>query len=464
MLNLAELEKLYAEMGDQEFARLSREDLVDAAQPYYDREARRRGLPDPPLQAQQLKVPTQPAKVTSERILAEARNRLASSVEADVRRVKKLYAEMSEEDFAHINPTDVSSFARPFYAREARRRGLPDPESQVQRATLSPCGSEAQAATFAAPISDPEQIFRDAESRRIARKCEREFLTNLPRSGQGPWRVLLAYKTMVVPAEQRGDKLILWLRRFHVKRSKGMRFSELLVAACQVLGYPLTVQDSTFKSSDAEVMPQFLPLFLVWGCWGTAMLLIKPELFVTTAVLPLIVLVFLMYLLGERIGYHDLDPAFAKEQTLDLINEIRQRRGEHGDDSVLIVRCQNSFWRDIVELCLRFASALVIDVTEVSDNVIWELKTALRLMAPESITLVRGLRDSESARLPREVQETLVAELGAEESNRVQRFFYAQRAGKGERESLEKELQARLAVAVAFSEHRRTFAISHPNC
>jgi hypothetical protein len=322
---------------------------------------------------------------------------------------------------------------------------------------------------LAAPISDPEQIFREAERRRMARKREREMLTNLPRSGQGPWRVLLAYKTMVVPDEQRGDKLIVWLRRFHVEHSRGLRFSELLVAACQGLGYPLTVQDSTFKSSDDEFLPRFLPVLLVWGCWGTATLFIKPELFFTTAVLPLVVLVFLMYFLGGRLGYHDLQPESAQEETLELIDEIRQRRGNRGDDSVLIVRCQDSFWRDIVQLCLRFASALVIDVTEVSDNVIWELKTALRLMAPESITLVRGLRDSESAGLPRAVQEALVAELGAEESGRVQRFFYPQRARKldyrkgGERESLEKELQARLAVAVAFSEHRRAFEISGRN-
>ncbi len=470
VLNLAELEKLYAEMGDLEFARLCREDLVTAARPYYDRERRRRGLPETRSRPRPVKVPGEPVTVTTQKILAEARNRLASSLEADVKRAEKLYAEMSEEDFAQIGPADVSSFARPFYEHEVRRRGLPDPESLFRRLTSWLSEKEAQAATLSAPICDPETIFREAERRRDARRSEREWLTNQPRSGQGPWRVLLFYKTMVVPAKQRGDKLIVWLRRFHVRHAKGLRFSELLVAACQGLGYPLTVQDSTFKSSDAEFMPQFLPVLLVWGCWGTATLFIKPELFFTWALLPGIVLVFLMFFLGGRLGYHDLQPESAQEETLGLIDEIRQREGHHGDDSVLIVRCQDSFWRDIVQLSLRFASALVIDVTEVSDNVIWELKTALRLMAPESITLVRGLRGSETAGLPREVQEALVAELGAEDSSRVQCFFYPQGARKldyrkgGQRESLEMELRARLAVAVAFSEQRRAFGISHRNC
>jgi hypothetical protein len=228
---------------------------------------------------------------------------------------------------------------------------------------------------------------------------------------------------MVVPADYRGDKLIVWLRRFHVKRSNGLRFDELLVAACQGLGVPLTVQDSTYRSSDAEVMPRFVPYLFLWGCWVTAVCVgfIKPpaELFLASIVL----YIFLMFFLGGRIGYHDLDPGKEREQTLHLIHEIRDRRGKHGDDSVLIVRCQDSFWRDIVQLCLRYASAVVIDVTDVSENVIWELKTALQIMPPESITLARGLGDTDRAGLPPEAHEALVAELGEDGSNRVRHFF-----------------------------------------
>ena len=48
---------------------------------------------------------------------------------------------------------------------------------------------------------------------------------------------------------QKGDKLVLWLRRFHVRRPGGMKFDRLLQDSCRGLGFPLTVQDSTFRWS-----------------------------------------------------------------------------------------------------------------------------------------------------------------------------------------------------------------------
>ena len=287
------------------------------------------------------------------------------------------------------------------------------------------------------------------------------------RASQGPWNAVNIYRTMVVPADHRWDNLIVWLRRFHVKRRGGLRFNELLVAACQGLGFPLTVQDTTFRSSDDEVTPRFFPYLTLWGIWLTAMLMGLGKEFpimMMTSFLVGIVLMFLMFLLGGRIGYHNLeDPIQGREQTLHLIQEIRERRGKHGDDSVLILRCQDHFWRDIVQLCLENASAVVIDVTEVSENVIWELKTALHLLAPQSIILACGLGVGAAEELPGDALVALAAELGADGSNGVQQFFYPQHKDQidvnflrwGTKESLEEDLRARLAIAVAYSQNRQ---------
>lgn len=66
---------------------------------------------------------------------------------------------------------------------------------------------------------------------------------------------------------QKGNRLILWLRRFHVTRPAGMQFHRLLQGACSGFGFPLTVQDSTFRRSLAmsAVKMQILatPLMLV---------------------------------------------------------------------------------------------------------------------------------------------------------------------------------------------------------
>lgn len=376
--------------------------------------------------------------------------------------LEKLYAEMGAEEFAKVFREDLVDAAIPYYDREARRRGFPEPETRVQSGGI-------RAETLTVPIADTERILREADGRRDARRHDLEMLANQPTSIKGPWNIYTAYRKMVVPAHQRGDKLVVWLRRFHVKRSKSVRFNELLAAACEGLGYPLTVQDSTFRSSYAEAMPLFTPFLFVWGCWVTAELKgwiqPYPVLFLISLFLPFLA----MFFLAGRIGYKNLAPKTARERTLRLIDEIRERRGRRGDDSVLVLRCQDSFWRDIVELCLRNASAVVIDVTDVSENVIWELKTALQSLPPECITLACALGYTDRAGLPPEAREVLVAELGADGCNRVRHFFYPQLKDQlrlaqwGTKESLANELRTQLAVGVAYSENRRGVGSANRN-
>jgi len=376
--------------------------------------------------------------------------------------LERHYAEMSDGKFATIRREDLVVDARPYYDREARRRDLPEAVSWAESTEIPQHGTKAELEMLAISTPDAKGILREADGRRAARRRQLESLANVSRANQGPWNVVNNYRTMVIPADLRGDNLIVWLRRFHVKRRGGLRFSELLVAACQGLGFPLTVQDTTLRSSDDEVAPRFLPYLFLWSIWLTAMLMGLGKQFpimMMSSMLGGVVLIFLMFLLGARIGYHNLDdPLQGREQTLHLIQEIRERRGKHGDNSVLILRCQDHFWRDIVQLCLKNASAVVIDVTEVSENVIWELKTALHLMAPQSIILACGLEAGDAAELPGDALVALAAELGGDGSNRVQQFFYPQHKDQikfnlGAKESLGEDLRARLAIAVAYSQN-----------
>jgi hypothetical protein len=458
-LDLAKLEKRYAEMSDQELARISREDLAPDATSYYDREARRRGFPEPRPEAQR-------ETIQQEAFLKEARERIAGSANLALRRIERQFAEMSDGDLDSISREDLGIGARPSYDREVLRRGIHSADSPGRGARAQASDFEAQAKTAEVPVPDPERILREAERRRVDRDKQLERLANSsPRSMQGPWNIIKTHQVAVTPADLRGDKLVVWLRRFHRRRPKGLRFDQLLISSCKGLGIPLTVQDSSFKSSFDEAMPRLeVPLF-IWSCVLTAWLVgfIKPPVAVLLAIFVFPILIFLW---AGRAGYHDLAPETAREETLGLIREIRERRGKHGDDSVLIVRCQDSFWRDIVQLSLRNASSAVIDVTEISENVIWELKTALREMAPESITLACGFGQYDEPQLPREVQETLAAELGADGPGRVQKFYYPRQAYQSDRllrDSLMQELRARLAVAVAYSEYRRLFGISAPS-
>lgn len=287
---------------------------------------------------------------------------------------------------------------------------------------------------------------------------------------------------------EKGDKLVLWLRRFRVRRPGGTQFDRLLQGACSGFGFPLTVQDSTFKRSLAMslVKMQILatPLMLVSlvivmvTYRGLARAFGLPDPFSSPGLPGLVFWLFLgvwivaCVLLNisayRRLGYVLLKPANALEKTLRVIRQITKRKGWHFDTGIFVIHCDDSFWREIVELCLTCASAAVIDVTEPSQNVIWELEMAFSLMAPESIVLACGVGEGAPKEVPVPVREQLLAHLPGPAFARAQTFFYPLhhvQLGQppwGRRKDLLTELEARVASAMAINMRWRVRDVPGP--
>lgn len=239
------------------------------------------------------------------------------------------------------------------------------------------------------------------------------------------------------------DKLVVWLRRFHVTRPGGIQFDRLLRGACSGFGFALTVQDSTFRRSLAmsavkmQIMASPLALVLLMfmivilrsltRAFGLPDQLSAPDLsglgfwlFLGVWITASAVLIISAY---RRLGYVLLKPANAREKTLRVIRQITTRKGWHVDTGIFIIHCDDSFWREIVELCLTCASAAVIDVTEPSQNVIWELEKAFSLMSPESILLACGVGEGAPKEVPVLVRERLLAHLPGSALARAKSFL-----------------------------------------
>lgn len=286
------------------------------------------------------------------------------------------------------------------------------------------------------------------------------------------WYLLVIWTS----ASQRGDKLILWLRRFHIKRPGGMRFDRLLQGASSGFGYPLTVQDSTLKSSLVmaayKLQVLFTPLMLgsfvvLYAMYRGFISAFGPAFpyplassgggvvfWLILGVLVVVCGVVFVYAF-RRLGYVRLNPVNARETTLRVIHKIEKRRGWHLDIGVFVIHCDDSFWREIVQLCLNGASATVIDVTELSENVFWELETAFQIMAPQSIVLACGVGEGSPKELPVQVRDQLLMHLPAADFARAQTFFYPlyyRQMGSypwGRQKDLRDEMQLRLASAIA---------------
>jgi hypothetical protein len=376
----------------------------------------------------------------------------SSPVSLNLAELEKRYAEMGEEEFVRLRRQDLTREARPCYDREIRRRGLPYPQ-------------------IAQP--DPADLLRRMRRRKVNAFARAILIGSPLLLAMAYFNIYGTGLTFIVGmilfaavAPLKGDRLVLWLRRFHVRHPRGLHFDRLLWGACGMLSFPLTVQDSTIRRSHEMASLKFAlfsPLLVMVSLFATLAfyhIIGRPDEHSALIVLFFVVLCLALFWLAYfKLGCINLNPANARKKTLRLIHKIQTRNGWHLG-GIFVVRCGDSFWRETIELLLNSTSVTVIDVMEISDNVIWELETALRLIGPESIVVAYGVAEGAAKEIPLAQLEQLSDRLGSEWLARVQPFFYPLgrkqlgKCGWGTRRDLIRELQARLASGIAHTEYR----------
>jgi len=107
-------------------------------------------------------------------------------------------------------------------------------------------------------------------------------------------------------------------------------------------------------------------------------------------------------------------------------------------------------WRDGIDFCLRNADAVVIDLTDVSENVEWEIATAFRLVGPEKIMLTWTVDNSEGDRtkLPQWLSERLLKIVPDATFSDCRVRAYTKRNEGGEGFLYEKVFAADLALCI----------------
>jgi len=75
----------------------------------------------------------------------------------------------------------------------------------------------------------------------------------------------------------------------------------------------------------------------------------------------------------------------------------------------LLIRCGDSFWREAVARAVTKASAVVVDVGDLSENIAWELQTVLEQLPPACVVLAFPAQDNGSDNLPDTIKSRLDA-------------------------------------------------------
>ncbi len=252
----------------------------------------------------------------------------------------------------------------------------------------------------------------------------------------------------------RGDKIVLWLRRFHEKEPKRFRFNQILNGAGRGLFSAITIQDSVFKTSYySSILGSVLMIPLVFGVGMLILMLVAvatlgtlsfvagldstPLAIVTITV---VVLVGVLYAYGVwrfliSRGFKTLPAEAAVQKCGELLARISNRRGPLAGVSIL--KCGDEVWQKVVKYCLERADALIIDVSDINENMMWELKNAYELLPAAAIILVCKEEDAAArarGELPGTVRKVLGQLLGSEAFSNSPVLLYPPRLPRPGRE------------------------------
>lgn len=235
-------------------------------------------------------------------------------------------------------------------------------------------------------------------------------------------------------------KVVLWLRRFHRRDLRRFPFGSLLSEAMSKLGTPVTIQDSTYSSTFNAILSKgtlamfgaigfsvFISIMVVILCTGLFMALLGDlenrndwSVGLLGLSMPLIA-VWTFVRTIRRLGYKKLRQRTALVKTDDFCRRVRAGCGAH---ALQIWRCGDTFWQDVVTRILEQSDAVVMDVTELGDNLMWEIGTLRSKVPAGRVILVCGAKDGELMCDEEVLLEQLSLVLGDEYLSQTQRLVY----------------------------------------
>lgn len=235
-------------------------------------------------------------------------------------------------------------------------------------------------------------------------------------------------------------KVVLWLRRFHRRDLRRFPFGSLLSEAMSKLGTPVTIQDSTYRSTfNAIIAKGSLAMFAAIG-FSALMSFMVVMLFTGLFIeafpdmenkegWPLVLLGLTMPIIAvltfvrtvRRLGYRRFRQSSAVGKSDDFCGKVRAGRGAH---ALQIWRCGDSFWQDVVARMLEQSDAVVMDVTELGENLTREMKMMRSKVPAGRVILVCGAKNGELMCDEAVLLEQLSLVLGCEYLSQTQRLVY----------------------------------------
>jgi len=204
-------------------------------------------------------------------------------------------------------------------------------------------------------------------------------------------------------------RFVLLLRRFGPRaKKKDFILAKYLGRACRGLAIPATIQDRSFRG-ELPIFSQVIQQTLLFPAAALGM-------FVFVMLMPhsilmrfsenlggaIVVIVGVAVYLALYVALRWAKVKRANERDyvamLDRFVKKTHTRRFWTYSGTRVMKFPDTVWRQAVEFCLRAADAIVIDLSDISENVEWEIATAFRIVASQKIMLTWAVDNSEDDR------------------------------------------------------------------
>jgi hypothetical protein len=240
--------------------------------------------------------------------------------------------------------------------------------------------------------------------------------------------------------------LILWLRRFHGGPIRGISFPTVLGSACSGLAIPLTLQDDRYAFSFQAGHYRTLRFLEIVGpiIVFTAILM---SLFYLAEVFSPVgrvgatlisffftgVAFFVWMVRRQRsLGVLPLASTNPDGQIRALLDSLREdKKRVPGIGGLIVIKVPDECWRQAVLVALDRCALVIIDVTDLSDSLKWELSASVKAQPSERIILACGIDEmGDESERRKSIQQTITEIVGPEVAARLDVFFYPEMLGK----------------------------------
>ncbi len=237
-----------------------------------------------------------------------------------------------------------------------------------------------------------------------------------------------------------GRTVVLWLRKFDVIEPRPFPFEAFLSIACAGLAVPVTIQDSAipwsaqqasarmFLRFPLEMLTLGAGLMLVAipiGLWAVFNVSEEHTLYFVVGVLA-VSLPFMHAFFKRRrraLGTFRLDKQDSVEEVQDFLRRIKSGRSRTAG-GVAVFRIAIPQWREVIAAALRHADVVIIDVSILSEHLLWELEQTKARLRGRQLILSCRIVPGGAYELPEDVRAKLASTVGEALIEEAGRAYY----------------------------------------